>query len=80
MRFLSLDHSSDGHFDPELRDGIQVAHHQGMFLSHIWITFVLATIGFAGNARYTEMIWTDLRDIPSGPTAQILDERNHWIN
>ena len=60
--------------------GGQTAHHRPMFLSYIWITFVLATIGFSGNARFTEMIWIDLRDAPGGPTALILDEFNYWIN
>lgn len=51
-----------------------------MFLGYVWITFVLATVGFAGNARYTEMIWIDLRDAPGGPAALILDEMDYWIN
>ena len=51
-----------------------------MLLGYVWITFVLATIGFAGNARYTEMMWIDLRDAPGGPAALILDEMNYWIN
>ena len=56
------------------------ARHRWMLLGYVWITFVLATIGFAGNARYTEMIWIDLRDAPGGPAALILDEMNYWIN
>ena len=62
------------------RNGGQVANHRWMLLGYVWITFVLATIGFAGNARYTEMIWIDLRDAPGGPVALILDELNYWIN
>lgn len=51
-----------------------------MLLGYVWITFVLATIGFGGNARYTQMIWIDLRDAPGGPAALILDETDYWIN
>ena len=36
--------------------------------------------GFAGNARYTEMIWIDLRYAPGGPAALILDEMDYCIN
>ena len=41
---------------------------------------MLGTIGFAGNARYTEVIWIDQRDAPGGPAALILDELNYRIN
>ncbi|KAF8557189.1 hypothetical protein OG21DRAFT_378299 [Imleria badia] len=58
----------------------RMSHHRRLFVGYVWITFVLATIGFAGNARYTEMIWIDLRDAPGGPAALILDEMNYWIN
>jgi hypothetical protein len=58
----------------------QIARHRWMLLGYVWITFILATIGFAGNARYTEMIWIDLRDAPGGPAALILDEMSYWIN
>lgn len=49
-------------------------------LSYIFITFVLATIGFAGNAKYTQMIWVDLRNAPGGPALLIDLELNYWIN
>ncbi|KAG8220335.1 hypothetical protein J3R82DRAFT_3475 [Butyriboletus roseoflavus] len=62
------------------RHGGQIARHPWILLSYVWITFILATIGFAGNARYTEMIWIDLRDAPGGPAALILDELSYWIN
>ena len=62
------------------RHGGQIAHHPWILLSYVWITFILATVGFAGNARYTEMIWIDLRDASGGPTALILDEFNYGIN
>ncbi|KAG0695131.1 hypothetical protein DFH29DRAFT_814491 [Suillus ampliporus] len=51
-----------------------------VLLSYVIITFVLATIGFAANARYTEMIWIDLRDAPGGPVELIEDEMNYPIN
>ncbi|KAH0826424.1 hypothetical protein J3R83DRAFT_5399 [Lanmaoa asiatica] len=62
------------------RYGGPIAHHRWVLMSYVWITFALATVGFAGNARYTEMIWIDLRDAPGGPTALILDELNYWVN
>ena len=58
----------------------QVAHNRWILLSYVWITFILATVGFAGNALYTQMIWIDLRNTPGGPTALILNELNYWIN
>ncbi|EIW75970.1 hypothetical protein CONPUDRAFT_169199 [Coniophora puteana RWD-64-598 SS2] len=47
---------------------------------YIVTTFVLATIGFAGNVKYTEMIWIDLRDTPGGPSALIINELQYWVN
>lgn len=58
----------------------QMAHHRRTLLGYVCITFILATIGFAGNARYTEMIWIDLRDAPGGPAALIQDELSYRIN
>lgn len=58
----------------------QIAHHRWVLLGYVWITFTLATIGFAGNARYTEMIWIDLRDASGGPAALILHEPDYRIN
>ncbi|EJC99615.1 uncharacterized protein FOMMEDRAFT_112684 [Fomitiporia mediterranea MF3/22] len=49
-------------------------------LSYVAITFVLATIGFAGNVKYTQMIWVDLRNAPGGPDALIDLELDYWIN
>ena len=53
---------------------------QRWLLGYICITFVLATVGFAANVRYTEMIWIDLRNAPGGPAALIRDELSYWIN
>ncbi|KAI6044611.1 hypothetical protein EDC04DRAFT_323531 [Pisolithus marmoratus] len=49
-------------------------------LAYVVVTFILATIGFAANVKYTEMIWIDLRDAPGGPVALIQDELSYWIN
>ncbi|KAG8220334.1 hypothetical protein J3R82DRAFT_3474 [Butyriboletus roseoflavus] len=58
----------------------QTAHNRWVLLGYVWITFTLATIGFAGNAQYTEMIWIDLRNVSGGPTALILNELDYRIN
>ncbi|KIJ63955.1 hypothetical protein HYDPIDRAFT_28853 [Hydnomerulius pinastri MD-312] len=62
------------------RSGSKIAEHRWMLLSYVFITFILGTIGFAGNAKYTEMIWIDLRNAPGGPAALINNELNYWIN
>ncbi|KAF5380580.1 hypothetical protein D9615_004674 [Tricholomella constricta] len=51
-----------------------------VLLSYIIITFILATIGFAGNAKYTQTIWIDSRDVPGGPPVLITTELDFWIN
>ncbi|EJC99616.1 uncharacterized protein FOMMEDRAFT_148537 [Fomitiporia mediterranea MF3/22] len=55
-------------------------HMRKVFLFYIAVTFVLATIGFSGNVKYTEMIWIDLRDSPGGTTSLINLEMDYWIN
>ncbi|KAG2754184.1 hypothetical protein P692DRAFT_20870413 [Suillus brevipes Sb2] len=62
------------------RYGGKIARHRVVLLFYILITFMLGTVGFAANARYTEMIWIDLRDAPGGPAALINDEFNYKIN
>lgn len=57
-----------------------VAQQRLTLLAYIAITFILATIGFAGNAKYTEMIWIDLRDAPGGPATLIELELDYWVN
>ncbi|KAG0699061.1 hypothetical protein DFH29DRAFT_809539 [Suillus ampliporus] len=49
-------------------------------LFYIIITFVLGTVSFAANAKYTEMIWIDLRDAPESPAALIKDQMSYHIN
>ncbi|KAI6121295.1 hypothetical protein F5141DRAFT_510215 [Pisolithus sp. B1] len=56
------------------------AVYRPWLLAYVVVTFVLATIGFAANLKYTEMIWIDLRDAPGGPVALIEDELSYWIN
>jgi len=60
--------------------GGKVIENRLWLLFYIIVTFVSGTIGFAANARYTEMIWIDLRDAPGGPDALIEDELEYPIN
>ncbi|OAX34438.1 hypothetical protein K503DRAFT_785776 [Rhizopogon vinicolor AM-OR11-026] len=62
------------------RGGERVVRNRLWLLFYVIITFVSGTIGFAANARYTEMIWIDLRDSPGGPDKLIEDELNYPIN
>lgn len=60
--------------------GDKIPEYRIVLLLYIFITFVLGTIGFAANAKYTEMIWIDLRDAPGGPAALIDNEMDYRIN
>jgi hypothetical protein len=62
------------------RHGGKMADHRLALLAYVLITFVLGTIGFAANAKYTQMIWIDLRDAPGGPVALIENEMAYPIN
>ncbi|KAG1770933.1 hypothetical protein EDD22DRAFT_984791 [Suillus occidentalis] len=62
------------------RHGGKIADHRFSLLAYVFITFILGTIGFAANAKYTEMIWIDLRDAPGGPSRLIEEEMNYSIN
>ncbi|KAG0697047.1 hypothetical protein DFH29DRAFT_1004071 [Suillus ampliporus] len=62
------------------RYGGKIAEHRRALLFYVFITFVLGTISFAMNARYTEMIWIDLRNAPGGPLALIENYLNYRIN
>jgi hypothetical protein len=57
-----------------------IAENRYCLLFYVFITFVLGTVGFAGNAKYTEMIWIDLRDVPGGPVWLIENELDYSIN
>ncbi|KAL1742407.1 hypothetical protein HDZ31DRAFT_66015 [Schizophyllum fasciatum] len=48
--------------------------------AYVIVTFVLATIGFACNARYTEEIWIDRRGPGVNPTMLIQNEFDFWVN
>lgn len=62
------------------RHGGKIADHRFSLLAYVFITFILGTIGFAANAKYTEVIWIDLRDAPGGPSRLIEEEMNYSIN
>ncbi|KAG1736575.1 hypothetical protein EDB19DRAFT_1910231 [Suillus lakei] len=62
------------------RHGGKIAYHRLALLVYVFITFVLGTIGFAANAKYTQMIWIDLRDAPGGPAELIEEEMDYSIN
>jgi hypothetical protein len=62
------------------RYGRKIADNRLALLLYVSITFVLGTISFVMNARYTEMIWIDLRDAPGGPLALIEDYMSYRIN
>ncbi|KAG2128758.1 uncharacterized protein EDB93DRAFT_1047118, partial [Suillus bovinus] len=62
------------------RHGGKIADHRYALLFYVFITFVLTTISFGMNAKYTEMIWIDLRDTPGGPFALIENYMSYRIN
>ncbi|KAG0699507.1 hypothetical protein DFH29DRAFT_808925 [Suillus ampliporus] len=62
------------------RSGGKIADHRRALIFYVFITFVFGTVGFAANAKYTEMIWIDLRDAPGGPAALIENEMSYHIN
>ncbi|KAG2036158.1 hypothetical protein BDR03DRAFT_960311, partial [Suillus americanus] len=62
------------------RYGGQIADHRRALLFYVFVTFVLGTISFGMNAKYTEMIWIDLRDAPGGPLALIEGFISYRIN
>lgn len=62
------------------RNGGKIADHRHVLLFYVFITFVLGSISFGMNARYTEMIWIDLRNAPGGPLALIENYMSYRIN
>ncbi|KAG1727025.1 hypothetical protein EDB19DRAFT_204435 [Suillus lakei] len=62
------------------RYGGTIADHRRALLFYVFITFVLMSISFAANARYTEMIWIDLRNTYGGPLTLIENETDYSIN
>ncbi|KAG2039695.1 hypothetical protein BDR03DRAFT_933031 [Suillus americanus] len=62
------------------RHGQKIANNRRTLLFYTLITFALGTISFAGNTKYTEMIWIDLRDAPGGPVALIKNVMHYRVN
>lgn len=62
------------------RHGGKIADHRLALLVYVVVTFILGTIGFAANAKYTEMIWIDLRGALGGPVELIENEMTYPIN
>jgi hypothetical protein len=62
------------------RHGQKIANNRRTLLYYTLITFALETISFACNARYTEMIWIDLRGAPGGPVALIHNVMEYPVN
>ncbi|KAG2365376.1 hypothetical protein BDR07DRAFT_668212 [Suillus spraguei] len=62
------------------RHGQKIANNRRTLICYTLITFSLGTISFAGNTKYTEMIWIDLRDAPGGPVALIENVMHYRIN
>jgi len=54
--------------------------HARILLGYIAITFLLGTIGFGANARYTEDIWINFRGDNWDPAFLITNEFNYWYN
>ncbi|KAF7372821.1 hypothetical protein MSAN_00488100 [Mycena sanguinolenta] len=50
-------------------------------MAYIVVTFLLGTVGFAANARYTEDIWINFRGTPDwDPVFLITNEFDFWYN
>lgn len=62
------------------RCGGKIANNRLVLLLYIFITFALGTISHAANAKFTEMVWIDLRDAPGGPLALIENSLDYRIN
>ncbi|OAX42171.1 hypothetical protein K503DRAFT_766991 [Rhizopogon vinicolor AM-OR11-026] len=60
--------------------GGKIADHRLTLVFYIVITFILGTTSFAANAKYEEMIWIDLRNVPGGPLELIENEMVYPIN
>ncbi|KZW00991.1 hypothetical protein EXIGLDRAFT_583336, partial [Exidia glandulosa HHB12029] len=49
-------------------------------IAYISIHFVFATIAFACNVRFNEMMFVTNRDFPGGPNAFFVEYQADWIN
>ncbi|KAJ7153215.1 hypothetical protein C8R46DRAFT_1357131 [Mycena filopes] len=50
------------------------------FVAYVCVMFVLASLGFGGNAKFNEMTYIDNRNIPGGPNAFTVEFYNNWVN
>ncbi|KAG2135114.1 hypothetical protein DEU56DRAFT_981204 [Suillus clintonianus] len=62
------------------RHGGKIAEHRYALLFYVFITFILGSISFGVNAKYTEMIWIDNRDAPGGPLVLIENYTSYRMN
>jgi hypothetical protein len=64
------------------RRGQRIADNRRTLLCYTLITFALGTLSFAGDTKYTEMIWIDLRNTPAsgGPVGLIKNALHYRIN
>ncbi|KIK42624.1 hypothetical protein CY34DRAFT_83232 [Suillus luteus UH-Slu-Lm8-n1] len=60
--------------------GGKIANNRPALVFYVIITFTLRTLSISANAKYTEMIWIDLRNAPGGPLTLIEDEMAYPIN
>ena len=51
-----------------------------LLLLYTGVIFVLATLGFAGNAKFVELTYIDDRNYPGGPNAFTNDFYSFWVN
>lgn len=49
-------------------------------IGYISLLFTLATVGFAGNAKFNQQTYIDDRNIPGGPNAFTAEFYSEWIN
>jgi len=51
-------------------------HHFALFL----VVCALGALGFAGNARFSQMTFSDQRDFPGGPNEVVVQLYSNWAN
>ncbi|KAJ6484011.1 hypothetical protein C8R45DRAFT_1214893 [Mycena sanguinolenta] len=51
-----------------------------MLIGYMFLLFTLATLGFAGNAKFNQQTYIDDRNIPGGPNAFTTEFYSEWIN
>ncbi|KAF7347027.1 hypothetical protein MVEN_01456100 [Mycena venus] len=49
-------------------------------IGYISLVFTLATLGFAGNAKFNQQTYIDDRNIPGGPNAFTAEFYSEWVN